>query len=319
MKQYSTARIVNLVVFFLLLAGFGFLGIWFGFVVTPYMIPGAGAAIDLPDVSVALSWELGAFGLAAGIVSLVGFISSVLSMVKPDDKYVRFGFDCYVGVGFIVAAFLFLNAAWLYRLTTTNFGFTDLAFAVVFFVILSLVAIILSNVPFVRLHGDDINQNSQMRLLSLVLFAACLGVALPIFSAHMVMVGSDYAATHASSAPLFQKIVWYWVLPLCAAAASAVAFYGYHRGLKTNTVKNLNGWLFEGSLAIAGASFIVAGVFCYLQQEESVSFLTQEFGRVYDGMDFPVMSWIIGSLIALFAIILVLNSLLGKKNAKVAR
>ena len=80
MKYSSTIRILNLALFLILFAGFVSLGIWAGILVTPFIIRGYGP-IDLPDLSVALPWELGAFGLAGALMCLFGFALSLKGII----------------------------------------------------------------------------------------------------------------------------------------------------------------------------------------------------------------------------------------------
>ena len=88
MKYSPSVRLINIIIFALLLAGFGFLGVWFGFVISPNLILGTSpsASIDLQAISVGLSVMLGAFGLAAALMALAGFVYSVASFVRQSNS-----------------------------------------------------------------------------------------------------------------------------------------------------------------------------------------------------------------------------------------
>ena len=299
MKHSSTVRILNLVLHFILFAGFGALGIWAGILVAPFMISQVGP-IDLPDFSFALAWELGALGLAGAILSGFGLFYSIRSMMHAnDDASVRNAISCYIGLGFLVALFLFLNGAWLYRLTTTNFDYSNLGFAIAFFLVIALIIVIAVSVPFVKMHGDDVNQNSQMSLISKLFFSVNAGIAIP----------GVLAIIFSQSVPNLKffstKLIVMALIPLLAAILSLIAMVGYGRGEKNGTVSKLNGLLFEGSLFVDGLGFLAAGCFSYLMADESgykkTSFVASAWGKAdINYLDFSVMSWIIGGLIILF-------------------
>ncbi len=308
MKYSSTVRILNLVLFFILFAGFGALGIWAGILVAPFMISEVGP-IDLPSFSFGLAWELGAFGLAGAFLSLFGLVNSIRSMVHAnDDVSVRNSISCYILLGFLVVLFLFINGAWLYRLTTTNFGYSNLGFAIAFFLIIGLIIAIAVSVPFVKMHGDDVNQNSQMSSISKLFFCVNAGVAIP----------GILALCFSQSAPNFKffsaKLIVTALVPFVAAVLSLVAMLGYTRGEKSGIVRKTNGLFFGGSLFVDGLGFLAAGCFSYLLSDENgykkTSFVASAWGKAdVNYLDFSVMSWIIGGFIILFLLCAVVASL----------
>ena len=308
MRYSSTTRILNLVFFAILFAGFGALGIWAGILVAPFMCSQVGP-IDLPSFSVGLAWELGAFGIAGMILAGIGLVHSILSMVHAnDDSSVRSALSCYVGLGFLVAIFLFLNGAWLYRLTTTNFDYSDLGFAIAFFIVLSIIIAIAVSVPFVKMHGDDVNQNPQMSLIAKIFFSINAGIAIP-------GVLSIFFSMNYPRRDLFiTKLIVVSLIPLAAALLSLIALLGYNRGQKNGTVSKANGYLFEGSLLLDGLGFLAAGCFSYLAAEneggyQKYSIVASEWTRPdVNYLDFSVMSWILGGLLILFVFGLVISS-----------
>ncbi len=313
MKYSSTTRILNLVLFALLFAGFGALGIWAGILVAPFMISQVGP-IDLPSFSVALAWELGALGIAGWILSTFGLVHSVRGMVHAnDDASVSNAISCYVGLGFLVVIFLLLNGAWLYRLPTTNFGYSDLGFAVAFFIVIAVIIAVAVSIPFVKMHGDDANQNSQMSLIAKLFFSVNAGVAIP--GVLLLICSQNVPNLKFFSA----KLAVLAFIPLAAAIASLVALLGYDRGIKNGTVSKLNGFLFEGSLLLDGLGFLAAGCFSYLLADENgykkTSLVAKAWGKSdVNYLDFSVMSWIIGGLIILFVFAAIASSLRSSKS-----
>ncbi len=315
MKYSSTVRILNLVLFLALFAGFVALGIWAGILVTPFIIRGYGP-IDLPDMSLALPWELGAFGLAGALMSLLGLVLSLKGVIKGnDDRCVRDAISCYIGLGFIAALFLFLNGAWLYRLTTTNFGYSELGFAIAFFLVVAIILIIGVNVPFVKMHGDDVNQNSQMTLLSSVSLSVNFGIALP------GILALAFSNGQGASNYIMPKLYAFALAPAAAALFSLIALLRYRKGEKTGLVSKLNGFLFEGSLLVDGAALLSAGVFSYVFAQETssakTSFVSSSWNKPdVNYMDFSVMSWILGGAVVLLALILIVSTVRSSKSGK---
>jgi hypothetical protein len=316
MKYSSNVRIVNLVLFAILFAGFGALGIWAGILVAPFSISEVGP-IDLPDMSVALSWELGALGIAGAILAGFGLVFSIRSMMKAnDDNLVRDSLSCYLGLGFLVVIFLLLNGTWLYRLTTTNFGYSDLGFAIAFFIVLAIIFGVALSVPLVKMHGDDANQNSQMSLISAIAFAVNAGIAIPGL---LLMIFSKDVGSAKNFMP---KLAFTAFMPTLAAILSLVALIGYHKGAYNGKVRKVNGAMFEISLTVDGLAFIGIGCFSYLLSDEKgykyLSFVASSWtGADLNFLDFSVMSWIIGSLIILFVFCVILSSLFSTKNRSI--
>lgn len=310
MKYSPSVRLINIIIFALLLAGFGFLGVWFGFVISPNLILGTSpsASIDLPEISVGLSVMLGAFGLAAALMALAGFVYSVASFVRQSnsDLVVR-SFTCYIGIGYIVAAFLFLNAMWLYRLTSSNIGDDDIAFVIVVYVILLIIALIGSNVPLMHLFGEGENTNKIMRILTSSLFMADLATG-AIFGV-MFLVNRFSKQIFAYSSAVLLKTGVLALMPLVGALFSGIAYLGYRNSEKHNTIKKRNGYLFETALFVNGGSIIGAGVFGQWQFDnvsDHISFMGKTYGAKFGSMlEFATMSYITGGLLCLIALILV--------------
>lgn len=324
MKYSSVVRTINLVIFALLFAGFAFLGIWFGFLVVPFQWRGgAGSALasDFPTISVALAMELAVLGFTGAVVAGRGLLASILSVLRPnDDEIVIRSFGAYIGVGLVAALFLFFNATWLYRLTTTNFKYDDIGFVVVVYVIAFLIIMFGTLVPLSKIFGDHERYNEIMRIISLTAGAATLSTALVFFLAFVPFCVNSASTTHSSQLILQSGLGA--LLPFLAAVCFFLALVGYRKADKEKKVVKLNGFLFEGGLCFTGAAIIVAGVLenVYQYKELRISFLTSQSVPATNGnyVDFAVMSYILGGILVLAALYLAYQTARGGKGKQVS-
>ena len=307
MKYSPTIRLINLVLFALLGVGFGFLGIYFGILVSPSLwLQNLPFGMKVPDMSLALAIMLGAAGLAGLIVCVIGFLKSILSFVRKDDEIVRQCFGCYISLGYLVAVFFLLNAVWLYRLTTSNLGFDDLGFAIVIFVILVIVALIASSIPLVKMFGEGEGTNRVMAIITRTLVAADVAIAIPFAGAFFVINANRGIVSHADI--MVTKFGVYALLPLVAAVIGVLAIVGYARAEKAGAYKKLNGILFESALCVNGAAIIVAGVLNYIYSDGPYALMATHVKSELSSSisnEFSVCSYIVGSVIVILAFILV--------------
>ena len=319
MKYSSGIRLINVVLFALLLAGFGFLGIWFGFLVTPYLWIGKGSPVSLPDMSYGLAALLGCFGLTGAFLSLKGLFHSIKGMThEHDDLPVKKAFGCYIGVGYLLAIFCLFNGLWLYRLTSTNLSSNvDMAFVIVVFMILLIVIVFLTNLPMIRLFGEDSDFNKTMEILTSVVGLANLSVA--------IVFGASYFATKCSADRFYGQdmIATELGLPallgLIAFLLCLVAFLGYRKADKNKTVKKLNGVLFEGGLFLSGLSIIITSILEHVNQSATrpmaVSLVAKSVNMTnVNYLDFAIMGYILGGLICLASLAFLKSTLFPKKT-----
>ena len=320
MKYSSTVRLINTVIFALLLVGFACLGIYFGLLVAPFIFPGRGSLLgDLPAMSYGLAANLGVLGLAGTIVSLAGFIFAVKSLVKGnDDRAVVSTFAAYIAVGLTLVGFLFLNATWLYRLTSSNLGFNDTAFVIIVYVIALFIIGFASLAPMVRLFGDNDKYHTIMKIISGVTFAGSCATALVFFLAYI----NSNIYVISNGAVVSTEFLLGFLLPLAAAIFAGIAFFRYGRSEKKNVVSKLDGYLFEAALALIGGSIVTAGIVEHINQgseDLAVSLISASAGTTNANyLDFAIMSYIVGGILVLAAIYFAYQTTLGTK-AKVAK
>lgn len=318
MKYSSTTRLINVIIFALLAVGFGVLGVYFEFIVAPYLWVGNGP-IDLPDLGWGLVAMLGALGVSGLLISLYGLFTAVRSVLKGnDDALVRRSFSSYVALGYLVAIFFLINGVWLYRLTSTNIGYDDIGFVVVVYIIAFLIAIIVSNIPVLRMYGEGEELNKIMRIITGALTAIACSLVLVYGISWIVL---------ASAGDVYQKAAVsteFLVGTLCYLAAFVLvgaAFLGYGRADKAGVINKLNGILFELGLMVIGGSIIGAGAMEYVQQSGKNPPAISLVGKTVPTnnaayMDFSIMAWIFGGVIVLFACYLLISTLNGKENKK---
>ena len=321
MKYSPTTRLINVIVCALLAAGFGYLAVYFGCLVTPFLWVGRGP-IDLPTMGLGLPLMLGAFGFAGLLVSLYGLFNAVLSVVREkDDRLVVRTFGCYVAVGYLIALFCFFNATWLYRLTSTNIGYGEYAFVITVYAVLFIITLIVSNIPVLKLFGENEELNKIMQILdgtvlvSTLAIGVLFGVSYLNFKATGDVANKDLVLRNMGIASL---------VFLFAAVLSGLAFFGYIKADKAGVIRKLNGFLFEGSLLAVGGAILFAGVAEYLSQSgknpSSVSFVAKTTPNINTSyMEFSVMAFILGSLIVLGALFLMLNTAKGNAAKKTAK
>ena len=323
MKYSSTVRTINVVLFALLFAGFAFLGIWFGFLTVPFQWRGGSGsplAGSFPSTSFGLAATLGIFGIAGALVAGKGLVTSVLSMGRSnDDDIVVRSFGSYIGVGFVVAFFLLLNATWLYRLTTTNFKYDDVAFVIVVYVIGFLLVGFATLVPLSKIFGDKDRYNDIMKILASTFGFSLLAVAAVFFGAFINML--QFKDTTANSSQLLLEFGLGFGIPLAAAICYCAALLGYNKTSKDNVVRKSSGFLFEAGMCFTGSAIIVAGVLenIFQAKELRISLVASEvIAKNPNYMDFAIMSYIVGGLIVLASIYFAYQTALGNK-AKVVK
>ncbi|MCR5348377.1 MAG: hypothetical protein K6E59_02060 [Bacilli bacterium] len=315
MKYSSTTRLINTIVFAILAFGFGFLGIREGILVAPF-IAVDGGPVGNPDIGWGLSAMLGVFGLTGTVVSGYGLVNSVLSIIKDkDDDLVRKSFASYIAIGYTIALFCLINAAWLYRLTSTNIGYDEFGFVIVVFAVLFLVALIVSNIPMVRLYGENEELNKIMRVIVGPIVGLGLSLLVVFGLSYLVLTtGADrYMKTELSLE--FGVGALFGIVTLLL---SCLAFLGYGRAAKQGVIKKSNGLFFEGSLLVLGGGLVTSGIFEYLYQSKKNAPATSLVARTLPNtnanyLEFSIMAWILGGLLILGACYLIYSTLKTKE------
>ncbi len=319
MKYSPSTRLINIIINAVLAVGFGFLGIWFSFLITPNLLTVQNSVvnIEIPEISVGLSAMLGSLGLAGMIVSLVGLAYSFMAFFRGgNDDLVRKTFSCYIALGYILAFFFLLNATWLYRLTSSNLGDNDLGFIITVYVILAIITLIATNVPLLHMYGEGEHTNKIMHAITLAFVATDLAIAVTFGVLCLANLGN--LGTFAYSKDVLMKAGILAAVPLAAALIGLIALFGYASAERHNVVKKLNSFLSAGVVGINGIAIIVAGLMGHLYYEngvKNISFMAKLYGASYTSqIEFSVMSYIVGGLLVLLAIVLVYTTIVPPKK-----
>ena len=315
MKYSSTTRLINVIIFAVLAFAFGFLGIYQGFLVAPFLSLRNGPVGNV-EIGYGLSAMLGVTGIAGLLISGYGLVTAIMSLLhEKDDQIVRRSFGAYIALGYAAAMFFFFNATWLYRLTSTNIGYDEFGFVIAVYAILFLISIIVSNIPLIRMYGESEELNSIMRIIVGSLLAITLAITLVFGVSYFLSLNNSiYQQAVVSRQFLIGALVF-----LVAALLSCGAFLGYGRSAKAGVISKVNGFLFEGSLICVGGGIIAAGALEYVNQSPKkpldVSFVAKTmFSTNGSFMEFSIMAFILGGLIVILGLFLCSSTLKGSKQ-----
>lgn len=309
MRNYEVMRPINVVIFLVLLCGFGALGIYYGGLVAPFILLGKGAVVNLPTTSYALNLMLGAIGFAGFAISLYGFIVSLISIVKRNDDYTVKAFASYIALGCVACVAFFLNAAWVYRLTTTNNGYNEFGYIITLYVIALIVLLIATNVPLVKLFGEEKTANKTMKTIVGAAFAVNFGLCLPVALTYFSVLGKVFN----QSSVITMKLGVYSLLTLVATLVSLAAFIAFEKADKQGKEGKAGFYLFGLSTLVDAGALITCGVFSTLYSKIKVNFMSANLEFAYS-TEFAVMSYILGILLVLACVGVVIYSIVPHKK-----
>ncbi len=323
MKYSSTIRMINAIVFALLIIGFACLGIYFGLIAAPNLLPRLNVVklgetvLFNSEYSYALAAMLGGAGLACTAIAVYGLVMSIRSIMDDrNDVFVLRSFLSYIALGYVLVIYFFINAVWLFRLTAG----TEANFVIIIYLLVTVVLLIATNVPLFKLLENE-NQNLTMKTIT----GACASVATTLALIFCVSAIS-FAGTkpEAGYSIISSKLVVYLLLALAASALAICSFVFFSRNVKKGETKVsiLASNLFAGSLVASAVFFIVSGSFVYAWNYDSsknVSFLNKTLAALSKNvaLNYAVAGWILGAaLIAAAAVIVVLNYVTPKKKVR---
>ncbi|MCR5079381.1 MAG: hypothetical protein K6B65_05675 [Bacilli bacterium] len=320
MKYSSTPRLLNAVVFALLFVGFAVLALFFTFFYLPFLWSGLGSGPienSLSDVSVALVAMIGSLGVAGAFISCIGLIRSIKALMNgKDDELVRRSFDCYFSLGYVLAAVLFLNATWLIRLTTANFGDVSMGFVIAVYIIALILVLVGTNIPLVKIYEDDQEGKSMARVLLLASLSIGVGVAVSFLYAGIVTLALGAGISGQST-----LLLKYFTLAIAPALGGIVAALGMFLSKKGND-KGSSIALYS-SLGIYGLGIMYCGLLSVLfnnTTKDKFIFMEQTLSaHPTNWLVNTVLGFVIGGLILIGAIALVVITVMPKKDKKTAR
>lgn len=305
MKYTSTSRLVNVIVFGLILAGFGSLTAFFTFWVDMFYLDGSAEYSQLFNSTYPYNWaaNFAFIGAAIFVLACLGLGLSIKALKQGStDADVTKCFLVYTMMGNVMAFWSLMNAAVFYNLISNG---TSVAFWIVLFVIIFLVAMLASNIPMSHLLDEDDGSTIQ----------AC-------YSLSLAAVGFGYLfATLPTCIELLAANTNVWlfrikfiIYDLCALAVLAFGLLSANFALKKKNGK-LPVTLFGLGVAPIGAALIVDASLEYAWRNESKTFsLMTVNGNSYAGLDYVVMAYIVGILLALAAVAIIIVGILPEKK-----
>lgn len=318
MKKYSsTPRLINLIVFAILTAGFGAMAIYFTFLIAPWtwsQVKFAPVSVDRENISLALYLMFGSLGVAGTVLSLLGLLKSIAAFRKTDDESVRRCFDYYFSLGYVVATALFCNAGWLILLTTKNFSANlSVAFVVVVYVVALILVLVGTNIPLVKVYEDDDEGVGMGRILLSASAATGCGIAVTMLYSGIITA----ALNDGTAATMLVYLTRYLILGFVALLGCLIAFLGLRTHKKGNG--KLASILLYASLGVYGLGMIGAGIMQTVVAEgpkvwkNSGSFMGTDFAVTHNTTNM-VLSYVFGAIVVIAAIALICVTLMPKKK-----
>ncbi len=307
-KYQNTSRVLVLAFQILIFLAFGAFGCYFGFFAVPFYLTADPTLDGIVSAEYAynLFLELGIIGLSEMTMAIYGIVQGVKGILEPrNDKPVVKGFTTFIVEGYVAAAFFFLNAALFFDLIKG----TNLTFVIIMSSIFTVVLMIATNIPMVRLY-DNVDQKPLLATLSRG-FAVVGGWIFVLTG--LTLIGSyTYTRAYATMIRSFLLLAC-----LCGLAIALLLGYAGHLLSKPKNEKSAKvaGYLSSGSIGIAGAMFLVNGILDIVWRDYKCHL---NFAKEVAGSDYayPVMSIILGSLFIIGAVAFaILNS---KESSKPA-
>lgn len=306
MKYTSTSRTIALVAHAVIFLAFGFMGIWFGFFVTPQYLGGEAnyfykdSGLTFDSSGAYLLWfELAVLGLAFMIISLLGFLKALESLKDPnnDEPAVR-SFCALICEGWLGAIFFVLQAALLWDLTANG----NLVFVIIMALLIAIILLIATNIPMVKIF----DQRDQTPLLRDFMGCFALVSGLMAFEAAISIIGaSTYSALKVQ--------VYYFLYTIIATGAVTciLAFLAWFLLGRNKTDKGLkiSSFLTSGAVAASGIGTLVYGiidiVYQYAPGSKETLLSVHLYMKDYSfDLGFGIMAIVIGSLLIIGALVL---------------
>lgn len=293
-KYQSTSRVMVLAFQILIFVLFGAFGCYYGFFAVPAYLTANPNLDGIVSGGYAynLFLELAVIGLSEMTIAIYGIVQGIKGIldVKNDEPVVK-GFTTFIVQGYLAAAFFFLNAFVFFDLVKG----TNLTFIIIMAVLLTIVLMIATNIPMVRLYD---NRDQKPLLASLAGGFAVVGAWIFVLTG-MTMIGS-FTQIFAFA----DMIRSFLLLGIGGGLVMAVllGFAGYllSKGKKDNSSK-VAGYLSSGALGVAGAIFLVNGIFDLVWRDYAchLNFANKAAGSDYA---YPIMSIVLGALLFIGAI-----------------
>lgn len=316
MKYSMTSRTLCVVFHAIIAVAMGLMGVWFGVFVVPEFLgahptqfygtfgfDGSGAFF--------LWYELAVVGLSLFVISLLGFIDGIKSILDShnDEPVVR-SFNAFICDGWVVAIFFALQGMLLWDLTANG---SNVAFVIIMALLLAIVLLIATNIPMVRLY----DQRDQMPLLVDFMGTGALVTGIMGVEALLAMLGASTWPNQRAEVTYLLAVI---VIASFLAFALLLVAWLLSRNSKKESKKLANA-LTSSAMAVVGLGLATYGVLDIVWQNFPGSnggvlpaHLYAKGLKSFD-LGFGVMAIVLGALLVIgaFAVFTVIRS---EKEAK---
>lgn len=313
MKYANTSRSLSFLAHLLLVLLFGFLGIYFGCLVTPFFFV---AAVDpiVPVIEGAylLYLELSVLGWSLAILSAVGLWNAVKALKNPrDDEPVVKSFTLLISEGWIASLFFLLQACLFFDLTGRNSAADNRVFVIIASLLITIGLLIATNIPMVKLYdGKD-----QKPLVRSFVGAGLVVTGATFVESAVTLVGLLSNQTMTPS--LREKFMWLLVAIVVPSFIAALLLcLGYFVFFKKNAklASLLAGFAFV-AIALGLVAFGVLNIVWY-ESNVALNAIGKDSAFAFKpyGYGFAVMNFVVAAFTCALSVILMSTGL--SKKAK---
>jgi hypothetical protein len=315
MKYGNTSRSLCLLFHGLIFAAFACLGLYFGFFVVPFYFDETlktyftnGAVFGAYN----LYLELAVVGLSLAVTSGYGFYQAIKAMMAPsDDKPVIKSFTAFIVDGYIASVFFILQGLLLFDLTANK----NLAFVIIMAILFSIILLIATNIPMVRLF-DGKDQTPLVVGLNLGGAITAFWVA---FETLLSLI-SSYAYSNSTGNPVSYAV--YLHSQLLIGIIGGLVIFGLllasaivtlKKGVKDSKASLLSGYLTGGSMFVVAAMMLSLSIIELANHDLPIHLESQDLTSSY-GWGYGIMGVILGTGVLAAAIYFMIVT--GKEGKK---
>ena len=266
MRYTNTSKVLSLIFHAILALGFAAMGIYFAFFVVPFAFTSNPYAFsdNLFAASFYLYLELAVVGISFAIISSYGFAKAFLSYsnAKNSDQNVRDSLTAFICEGWIASITMFLNGSVLFNAMTGS-ETADVTFPIVMCVLLSIVLLIATNIPMVKMY-DGKDYSPLLKGLALSGAIVLLTLAFDTIFALIGLFSRTYTAT---TSPFMAQLLAIIVPSLIAGALLLVTGILLKKENATNKSVTFATIALGVSMIVISVTLICHGTFEFLWQD----------------------------------------------------
>lgn len=317
MKYTNTSKVLSLVFHGLMTLGFGAMGIYFAFFVVPFAFTTNPYQFSsgLFQASYYLYLELAVVGIAFFLISGFGTYKALMSISggKDSDEAVRTSLTCFITEGWIGAITLFLDGSVLFDAMKGSAN-AEITFPIVMCVLVSIVLLIATNIPMVRMYDG---RDYSPLLKSLLLGGAIVMITLALDSLFS-LIGLTARSWDAKTMPFLYQLIAI-VIPAAIAGGLLLAG-GILLPKKEASPKKmqLGTILLGASMIIVSVTFLTHASLEFVWQADYryhlIGLLNVENGFQYPGLGYGIMSVIAAAFLIGGGVAAILFSGKGEKK-----